>query len=183
MPVEGPIVDLSSLNPDWPLDEDSRTESHLQLQLTKDAIKKSFTHMAANGGVVTVTAAELSYMAGVTSNVQSQLDGIAAPWQYVDATPFVLTGKARLFCSPPFGGLAIDLPAAPLEGTEVLVMDILGASEPPNNVITVRRSGTDTLTGLDSGATGLTVQSFVADSQIMTLVYFSGVWYFFSSSL
>ena len=40
----------------------------------KGALQKSFTHVGANSGVVTASAAELNHTAGLTSDFQSQID-------------------------------------------------------------------------------------------------------------
>ncbi len=84
MPVETPVNGIWDLNENNPLTSDSRRQGDDHLRLIKDAVKKTFPAITAaisadateinklNG--VTVSTAEINYLAGVTSNIQTQLN-------------------------------------------------------------------------------------------------------------
>lgn len=74
MPVETGVTGIQDLNENWPLPTDLLPEANEHLQNIKLGLHGSFAHMAANGGVVTVTATELNALAGTTANVQTQID-------------------------------------------------------------------------------------------------------------
>jgi len=141
MPVEDPIVDLSSLNELWPLDSDLQLATDDHLRLVKDAVKKSFTDMSANGGVVTVTAAEINYLTGALSNIQAQIDNASPNWRYTAEPTEVLTNNTKLLADPVLSGMLITLPNAPPQGTEVQVLDASGLAAPPDNQFVVQRAG------------------------------------------
>lgn len=84
MGIETPINGIWSLDESWPLTSDSRREGDDHLRLIKEAIKKTFANINAVvdctdeelnilAGAV-ISTAELNYLDGVTSNIQSQLD-------------------------------------------------------------------------------------------------------------
>jgi len=84
MGVETPIVGIWSLDEAWPLTTDSRREGDNHLRLIKDAIKKTFANVNAVvdctdeelnilAGAL-VSTAELNYLQGATSNIQTQID-------------------------------------------------------------------------------------------------------------
>ena len=183
MPVEGPIVDLSSLNADWPLEEDLQSFTDDHLRLTKDAIKKAFTDMSTNGGVVTVTAAEINHLAGTTSNVQAQIDNAAPNWRYSIAAAEVLTNNTKLLANPAPSGMLITLPNAPLQGTEVQIIDVGGVAAPPDNEILVQRAGLDTIFDLDTDTAGLSIIQFTRDGEYRYFAYEAVNFIWFSWSI
>ena len=74
MPVETDVQGIQDLNENWPLSSDLLPEANEHLQNLKKGLHGSFSHMASNGGIVTVSAAELNQLTGITGNVQTQLD-------------------------------------------------------------------------------------------------------------
>lgn len=176
MPIEGPIVDLSSLNENWPLDDEiQRDAAPPHMRLTKDAYKKAFTGLASGGGVVNASAAELNYLTGIQGNVQTLIDED-------DVDPRVITGDEpasandKLLCVPPVNNLTITLPLTPPDGTEVLVQDVLGLAASPDNRVIILAQDPDTITNLTTGATDLTSIPLVSNSQYRAFVYSRGVW-------
>lgn len=97
---------LNQLDPTNPLGSDSKAQGDDHLRLIKQVLKNTFPNINA---AVTVTPTELNYLAGVTSNVQTQLDakevaankGVANGYCELDASalvplarlPATLTGK------------------------------------------------------------------------------------------
>ncbi len=183
MPIEDPIVDLSSLNENWPLDEEiQRDAAPPHMRLTKDAFKKAFTGLASGGGVVNASAAELNYLAGISGNVQTQLDQSDIPPRVVNTASVNANPTDKLLCDAPLTNMSIFLPEAPANGTEVLVQDVMGNAAAPDNRITVLASGSETITSLDSGNSGLSSVQFNRNSQYSIFVYFNTVWYKFNVS-
>lgn len=67
---------ISQLNATYPAAGDAKSEGDDHLRLTKSAIKATFPNLTA--APVTPTTAELNYVAGVTSALQTQLNAKAA---------------------------------------------------------------------------------------------------------
>lgn len=178
MPVESPIVDLSSLNENWPLDNlpDEVLEGDDHLRLIKDALKKAFTDLSSAGGVVTVTAQELNYLAGVTSNVQDQLNISDSRWVYSNAAAISPQGGDKLIIEAPVGGTVVTLPSAPTQGVEIQIMDGSGLADPPDNEIVVNRSGVDAIRDLDVLADGL-ISINVNGAENRLFVYLTSLWF------
>ena len=171
MPVESPITDLSSLNETWPLESDLQSATDDHLRLIKDAIKKAFTSLSSAGGVVTVTAAELNFLDGAVSNIQAQIDAASANWRYTTQATENLTSTDKLLVDPAVGGMVISLPNAPLQGTEIQIIDVGGNAAPPNNEVQINRSGVDTIFDVDTWTPGLTTITLNNDGEYRYLVY------------
>lgn len=74
--IEGPGKYINSLNPNWPVGgSDDIAEGDNHIRGTKNVVVNSFP---AVDGPVTASDEELSFCNGVTSSIQSQLDGKSA---------------------------------------------------------------------------------------------------------
>ena len=125
----------------------------------------TFTDLTASvtltlgGTAVTSTAAELNYTDGVTSNIQTQLDG-------KNALPILksanYTASAGEFIIATAGSITITLPASPSAGDAVTVKDGTGAAA--TTTFTVARNGSK----IASSATDLTFDKNFAE---ITMTY------------
>jgi len=125
----------------------------------------TFTDLTASGTLtlggtaVTSTAAELNYTDGVTSNIQTQLDG-------KNALPILksanYTASAGEFIIATAGSITITLPASPSAGDAVTVKDGTGAAA--TTTFTVARNGSK----IASSATDLTFDKNFAE---ITMTY------------
>ncbi len=178
MPIESPIVDLSSLNEEWPLDTELQKFTDDHLRLTKDALKKSFTDLSSAGGVVTVSATELNHLDGASSNIQSQLDNINVAWIYTDQATYSPNPGDRLLVDPPVGGSIVTLPTggAATEGGEIQVMDASGLASAPNNTLRVRSGGSDVIINITTGQFAVT-NVFFENGQHYYFIRIGIVWY------
>ena len=177
MGIEAPIDDISSLNEAWPLDNETQKFTDDHLRLTKDAIRKQFTDLAANGGVVTVTAAELNYLAGVNSNIQTQLTASTQRWRYTDLAADTAVVGEKLFVSAPVGGTIVTLDDAPLVGGEVQIVDGGGNAAPPDNTITVQRTSGSGIRKLENTNTLLSELTFGTNGEMWTFAFLNNTWW------
>lgn len=63
---------ISDLNASYPGSGDQKSEGDDHIKLTKSVLRNSFPNIS---GAVTATHTQLSYVTGVTSSIQTQLDG------------------------------------------------------------------------------------------------------------
>lgn len=80
MPLEPEFNDISDLNPEWPLEEESITYTAFNLRGLKEASQGSFHSLGTAGGTVDATAFEFAQAEGLTSNLQNQIDSVV-PWE------------------------------------------------------------------------------------------------------
>lgn len=66
---------ISQLNTSWPQAVDLISEGDDHIRLTKTVLKTQFPNFGTNA--ITATAAEVNYLVGVTSAIQTQIDGKA----------------------------------------------------------------------------------------------------------
>ena len=177
MPLENPVNEISDLNANWPENSDLQSFSDDHKRNIKRALQNSFSHMGTNGGVVTVTAAELNRLAGTTSGVQSQINSKSTEWQLFSTSTVDPTGRSKLFIAPPDGGTVVALPSGVTDGTEIRVHPFIpGATTlDPSKPIIVVRSGSDLISNLETGAQGLTALSLVNAYDYWTFVFESRV--------
>ena len=97
------VVHISDLVATNPVVSDSRSEGDDHIRNIKDALKRDFPNINA---IVSVTPAELNYLDGATSNIQTQITGIVAGTiATLDDDNFTLvdnstsTKKAQFECS------------------------------------------------------------------------------------
>lgn len=71
---------LSQLRDDWPLVNDPVHRGDDHLRLIKQVLKAQFPGVAGDGlaSPITATEAELNYLSGVTSSIQTQLNALSA---------------------------------------------------------------------------------------------------------
>lgn len=82
MAVEPTVDSIDDLNPAWPLATDTvipGEELAKHLRHLKTGVRGSFTDLAANGGAVDASAQEFNECAGLTGNLQTQIDTTTAP--------------------------------------------------------------------------------------------------------
>lgn len=79
MPVESG-TSIASLDSLWPLSGDVTQDGDNHLRLIKAVLKATFPGVGGTGfnTPIVATEAELNYVAGVTSNIQAQIDAISA---------------------------------------------------------------------------------------------------------
>lgn len=171
MPAPLNVDDLSSLDPSQPTNDEMQRTAAPYRRSTKDVIKKTFAHIASNGGVVAVTAGELSNAMGLTEPVQVQIDSFEAPWGYTELGAVTLSAGDKLKMSIPAGGVTVTLPTAPLAGVMVELMDIQGPSADPAARATVVAGGSDTIFDVDAQVDGLSQITLPDLSQYQLFVY------------
>jgi hypothetical protein len=118
--------------------------------------------LVINSTAVTATAAELNYVDGVTSAIQTQIDS-------KNALPILkganYTASAGEFVIATAGSITITLPASPTAGDTVTVKDGTGAAA--TTTFTVGRNGEN----IASSATDLTFDKNFAE---ITMTYIDG---------
>lgn len=67
---------ISQLDPSLPASGDPKSEGDNHLRLTKSVLKAQFPNFGTNA--INATAAEVNYLGGVTSGIQTQIDGKGA---------------------------------------------------------------------------------------------------------
>lgn len=157
MPLESPIIDLSSLNELWPLASDLA-----DLQLESDdhtrgitaALHQTFVTLGQQGGTVDASAAELNHLAGSSGPVQSQITAKASRWLYTAdrAGVLILAPNDLILVEAQTASVNLSLPGAVAAGTEIEVKHI-----GPAHDINVLRMSPDTITDIDQAIYGLTV--------------------------
>lgn len=72
---------LAQLNLNWPLGADSRSQGDDHLRLIKQVLKTTFPGAGGQGlaSAINVTEAELNFLSGVTSPIQSQISNATFP--------------------------------------------------------------------------------------------------------
>jgi len=128
----------------------------------KSAYLDASNQLVINGTAVTATAAELNYVDGVTSAIQTQIDS-------KNALPILkganYTASAGEFVIATAGSITITLPASPSAGNTVTVKDGTGAAA--TTTFTVGRNGEN----IASSATDLTFDKNFAE---ITMTYING---------
>lgn len=128
----------------------------------KSAYLDGSNQLVINGTAVTATAAELNYVDGVTSAIQTQIDS-------KNALPILkganYTASAGEFVIATAGSITITLPASPSAGNTVTVKDGTGAAA--TTTFTVGRNGEN----IASSATDLTFDKNFAE---ITMTYING---------
>ena len=82
MPLEPSVDGIQDLNEAWPVGSDlviPGAEVAQHVRNVKRAWVGSFPGLASAGGAVTVSADELNDLAGVTGNIQGQIDTLNVP--------------------------------------------------------------------------------------------------------
>lgn len=101
MPLESGTT-ISSLDLLWPLSSDLVLSGDDHLRLIKAVLKAQFPGVGGDGFAIAITAteAEINYLSGVTSNIQTQIDAITASTALVAPA-----GTALVFyqAAPPTG--------------------------------------------------------------------------------
>ncbi len=184
MPLEGPITDLSDLNPAWPVDSpDQHAITDDNLRKCKDAAKKSFLSMGNVGGVATINATEFNSMQGVTSNVQTQLTEKLPSWVFFNGPGnayFANEGDNIIIDVVNTGFNFVRLPNNPQDGTSIRIKEARLTLQPQTDyVLQVTRQGVDTITDLETQAGGVSVITLTrtVENRTWFLVYFDFVWY------
>ena len=183
MPLEGPITDLSDLNPAWPVDSDQHAITDDNLRKCKEAAKKSFSSMGSAGGVATITATEFNSMQGVNDNVQTQLTGKLPFWMFFNGpgnTYVANAGDNIIFDVVNTGFSFVQLPNSPQNGSSVRVKEARLTLEPQTDyVLQAIRQGVNTITDLEVQAGGATAVTLTRTTEKRTwlFVYFDSVWY------
>ena len=97
---------IAQLDAIWPLDGEPRSQGAAHLRLIKQVLKDTFPGVGGQGYSIpiTTTEAELNYVSGVTSALQTQLNAITAAASAIEAalqlqtyTAFTTTGTAPNF--------------------------------------------------------------------------------------
>ena len=125
-------------------------------------ISVSTSSITLGGTAVTSTAAELNRSAGVTSNIQTQLNGKNALPTLKSANT---TASAGEFIVAAAGSIIITLPASPSAGDTLTVKDGTGAAA--TSTFTIARNGEN----IASSATDLTFDKNFAE---ITMTYING---------
>ena len=125
----------------------------------KSAYLDGSDQLVINGTAVTATAAELNYVDGVTSAIQTQIDSKNA-LPILKGTNY--TASAGEFVIATAGSITITLPASPTAGDTVTVKDGTGAAA--TTTFTVGRNGEN----IASSATDLTFDKNFAE---ITMTY------------
>lgn len=128
----------------------------------KSAYLDGSNQLVINGTAVTATAAELNYVDGVTSAIQTQIDSKNA-LPILKGTSY--TASAGEFVIATAGSITITLPASPTAGDTVTVKDGTGAAA--TTTFTVGRNGEN----IASSATDLTFDKNFAE---ITMTYIDG---------
>lgn len=79
---------LAALDSTWPLSADYVQEGDNHIRLLKAVLKAQFPGVGGLGFAIPITAteAQLNFVAGVTSNIQAQLDALAAVQSFPSGT-------------------------------------------------------------------------------------------------
>jgi len=128
----------------------------------KSAYLDGSNQLVINGTAVTATAAELNYVDGVTSAIQTQIDSKNA-LPILKGTSY--TASAGEFVIATAGSITITLPASPTAGDTVTVKDGTGAAA--TTTFTVGRNGEN----IASSATDLIFDKNFAE---ITMTYING---------
>ena len=95
MPVESTTT-IAGLDSLWPLSGDFIQDGDNHLRLIKAVLKATFPGSGGTGFSIPITAdeAEINYLAGVTSNIQAQIDALSASISGFETFP---SGTVMLF--------------------------------------------------------------------------------------
>ena len=126
------------------------------------AIAPNLSTLKIAGTAVTATAAEINYVDGVTSAIQTQLDSKNA-LPILKGTSY--TAVVGEFIVASAGGITITLPATPSAGDTVTIKDGTGAAA--TTTFTVARNGSN----IASSATDLVFDKNFAE---ITMSYING---------
>lgn len=97
-------------------------------------------NLTLGGTQITATAAELNFVAGVTSNIQTQLDNKVD--SYLNkSTTYTASAGERVAADVSGAAWTLTLPAAPTAGDMVIAAVIVG--DPTVNLLTVDGNGTN----------------------------------------
>lgn len=104
---------LSQLRDDWPLVNDPVHRGDDHLRLIKQVLKAQFPGVAGDGlaSPITATEAELNYLSGVTSSIQTQLNALSAGNTALEGKLSAPTGTRMPFyqASPPTGWTQVSI--------------------------------------------------------------------------
>ncbi len=154
---------LASSNSGSAVDLQSGTkEVFINYPAGKSAYLDGSNQLVINGTAVTATAAELNYVDGVTSAIQTQIDSKNA-LPILKGTNY--TASAGEFVIATAGSITITLPASPSAGNTVTVKDGTGAAA--TTTFTVGRNGEN----IASSATDLIFDKNFAE---ITMTYING---------
>tara|TARA_B100000035_G_C20965912_1_gene538738 strand:+ start:417 stop:1121 length:705 start_codon:yes stop_codon:yes gene_type:complete len=128
----------------------------------KSVFLNASNQLVINGTAVTATPAELNYVDGVTSAIQTQIDS-------KNALPIIKSGNYTAsvgeFVVVSAGSITITLPASPSAGNTVTIKDGTGAAA--TTTFTVGRNGSN----IASSASDLTFDKNFAE---ITMTYING---------
>jgi hypothetical protein len=160
---------ISDLNASFPAAGDLKSEGDDHLRLLKSTVKATFPNVA---GAVSATHTQLSFVTGVTSAIQTQLDAKAAASSVAGFAPLAGATFTGTVTAPSFSGPLTGNASTATTAANASAVPWTGVSGRPTNVSAFTNdSGYITAAGAAAAGslTGSTLASNVLNSSLTTV--------------